>query len=115
MNAWTWAAVVLLAGAAPVCLWAAARGSAVHRLAGLSLLSTVTGAVFLVLPQGYSRPAYQDLALVLAVLSPAGTLVFTRFVAGPPQGPVRPRTGTGADTGPPHGADAGMPESGGAE
>ncbi|MFB6617561.1 monovalent cation/H+ antiporter complex subunit F [Streptomyces sp. NPDC056367] len=32
----------------------------------------------------YDRSAYQDLALVLAVLAPAGTLVFTRFVAGRP-------------------------------
>lgn len=80
MNAWILAALVLLAGAGPACLWGAASGSAVRRLVALSLLSTVVGAVFLVLPQGYGRPAYQDLALVLAVLSPTGTLVFARFV-----------------------------------
>jgi multisubunit Na+/H+ antiporter MnhF subunit len=67
----------------PACLWAAARGSAVRRLVGLSLLSSVVGAVFLILPQGYERSSYQDLALVLAVLSPAGTFVFTRFVNDP--------------------------------
>lgn len=84
MNAWTAAALVLLAGAGPLCLWGAARGSEVRRLASVSLLSTVVGAVFLALPQGYGRSSYQDLALVLAVLAPAGTLVFTRFVAGRP-------------------------------
>ncbi|MEE4546899.1 MrpF/PhaF family protein [Streptomyces sp. V4-01] len=84
MNAWTAAALVLLAGAAPLCLWGAAHGREVRRLAAVSLLSTVVGAVFLVLPQGYGRSSYQDLALVLAVLAPAGTLVFTRFVAGRP-------------------------------
>ncbi|MEU7384571.1 MULTISPECIES: MrpF/PhaF family protein [unclassified Streptomyces] len=82
MNAWTAAALVLLAATVPPYLWVVARGTAVRRLAGVSLLSTTVGAVFLVLPQAYHRPAYQDLALVLAVLAPAGTLVFTRFVAG---------------------------------
>ncbi|MFD4610398.1 MrpF/PhaF family protein [Streptomyces sp. NPDC058451] len=82
MNAWTAAALVLLAAPVPAYLWVVAHGTAVRRLAGASLLSTVVGAVFLLLPQGYGRSAYQDLALVLAVLAPAGTLVFTRFVAG---------------------------------
>ncbi|WP_052498932.1 MrpF/PhaF family protein [Streptomyces vietnamensis] len=82
MNAWAVAALVLLAVPAPACLWVAARGSAVHRLVGASLLSSVTGAVFLLLPQAYDRSSYQDLALVLGVLAPAGALVFTRFVSG---------------------------------
>ncbi|MFH8839003.1 monovalent cation/H+ antiporter complex subunit F [Streptomyces sp. NPDC017868] len=82
MNAWAAAALVLLAVPAPACLWVAARGSAVRRLVGASLFSGVAGAVFLVLPQAYDRSSYQDLALMLGVLAPAGTLVFTRFVAG---------------------------------
>lgn len=82
MNAWGAAALVLLAAAAPVCLWVVARGSAVRRLTGVCLLSSVAGGVFLLLPQAYQRSSYEDLALMLAVLSPAGTLVFTRFVAG---------------------------------
>ncbi|MFF4759356.1 monovalent cation/H+ antiporter complex subunit F [Streptomyces sp. NPDC001292] len=82
MNAWTAAALILLAATVPPYLWMVARGTAVRRLAGAALLSTTVGAVFLLLPQGYGRPAYQDLALMLAVLAPAGTLVFTRFVAG---------------------------------
>ncbi|WP_431683176.1 monovalent cation/H+ antiporter complex subunit F [Kitasatospora sp. KL5] len=82
MNAWTAAALVLLVAAVPACGWVVSRGTTVRRLAGACLLSTVTGAVFLLLPQAYSRSSYQDLALVLAVLAPAGSLVFTRFVAG---------------------------------
>ncbi|MEU1535843.1 monovalent cation/H+ antiporter complex subunit F [Streptomyces fagopyri] len=31
--------------------------------------------------QGYDRPAYADLALVLAVLGPVGTLVYARLLA----------------------------------
>ncbi|MFB9579153.1 monovalent cation/H+ antiporter complex subunit F [Streptomyces yanii] len=67
-----------------------------RRLAGASLLSTVVGAVFLLLPQAYDRSSYQDLALMLAVLAPAGTLVFTRFVAGQRHGtrPDADRTDT---------------------
>ncbi|MEU6005316.1 monovalent cation/H+ antiporter complex subunit F [Streptomyces sp. NPDC047453] len=82
MNAWTAAALVLLAVPMPAYLWVVARGTAVRRLAGAASLPAAVGAVFLLLPQGYGRPAYQDLALMLAVLAPAGTLVFTRFVAG---------------------------------
>ncbi|MEU9303566.1 MrpF/PhaF family protein [Streptomyces sp. NPDC048269] len=85
MNAWSAAALVLLVAAFPACMWASARGSAVHRLAGVCLAGTVTGALFLVLPEAYDRSSYQDLALVLAVLSPAGVLVFTRFVGGRPR------------------------------
>jgi multisubunit Na+/H+ antiporter MnhF subunit len=82
VNAWTAAALVLLAGAAPLCLLGASSGRTARRLAALALLSTVVGAVFLLLPQGYDRSSYQDMALVLGVLSPTGTLVFTRFVTG---------------------------------
>ncbi|MFC0602474.1 monovalent cation/H+ antiporter complex subunit F [Streptomyces palmae] len=82
MNAWAAAALALLAVPVPACLWVVGHGTAVRRLAGASLLSTVVGAVFLLLPQAYGRPSYQDLALILAVLAPAGTLVFTRFLAG---------------------------------
>lgn len=92
MNAWAAAALVLLVGVVPACLWVVARGTAV-RLAGASLLSTVVGAVFLLLPEAYDRSSYQDLALMLAVLAPAGTLVFTRFVAGR-QHDTRPASGS---------------------
>ncbi|MBW8821641.1 MAG: hypothetical protein JF598_26390, partial [Streptomyces sp.] len=33
------------------------------------------------LSQGYDRPSYVDLALVLALLGPVGTLVFARLLA----------------------------------
>lgn len=84
-NAWNTAALVMLAGAGPACLWRASSGRVASRLVALSLLSTVMGAVLLVLPVGYGRSSYQDVALTLAVLAPAGTLVFTRFVSGQAQ------------------------------
>ncbi|WP_185921826.1 MrpF/PhaF family protein [Streptomyces sp. WAC06614] len=87
MNAWAVAALVLLVGPAPVGVWAAARGSAVERLVGVALAGTVAGTVLLLLPMAYGRPSYQDLALVCAVLSPAGVLVLTRFAGtGRPPG-----------------------------
>lgn len=94
MNAsWAAAALVLLAVCFPAALWGAARGTAARRLAGVCLAGTVTGALLLVLPVAFARPSYQDVALVLAVLSPAGVLVFTRFVGGSrdpaPPGPAR--------------------------
>ncbi|WP_055588918.1 MrpF/PhaF family protein [Streptacidiphilus griseoplanus] len=95
MNAWLSAALVLLAAAAPLCLWEALHGSAVQRLAAVSLLGTVAAAVFLLLPQGFARPAYQDAALLTAVLAPAGTLVFARFVAD-----ADPGSGSGSERGP---------------
>ncbi|MFJ9847379.1 monovalent cation/H+ antiporter complex subunit F [Kitasatospora sp. NPDC101155] len=42
----------------------------------------MTSVVLLLLAQGFSRTSYTDLALDLAVLAPAGTLVFTRLLAG---------------------------------
>jgi multisubunit Na+/H+ antiporter MnhF subunit len=82
VNAWTAAPLVLLAADLPAGLWAVCRGSTVQRLIGVSLLSTAAGAVFLLLPRAHDRPSTQDLALILGVLAPAGTLVLTRLVGG---------------------------------
>ncbi|WP_051709110.1 monovalent cation/H+ antiporter complex subunit F [Streptomyces sp. NRRL S-350] len=82
MNAWLLAAALLAAGALSPCLLLALRGEPQYRLAGLNLAATVTSVVLLLLAQGFSRTSYTDLALDLAVLAPAGTLVFTRFLAG---------------------------------
>ncbi|KQV17481.1 MULTISPECIES: monovalent cation/H+ antiporter complex subunit F [unclassified Kitasatospora] len=87
MNAWLLAGVVLSgAGLAP-CMWVSARGAPHLRLVGVNLAGTLVAVAFLVLAQGFGRSSYQDLALVLGVLAPAGTLVFTRFLAGDPHRP----------------------------
>ncbi|MEU9040667.1 MULTISPECIES: monovalent cation/H+ antiporter complex subunit F [unclassified Kitasatospora] len=82
MNAWLLAAAFLAVGGIGPCLLLGLRGEAQRRLAGLNLAATVASAVLLLLAQGFSRSSYTDLALDLAVLAPAGTLVFTRFLAG---------------------------------
>lgn len=82
MNAWLLAACVLLPAGMGPCVWRACRGEPAQRLTGITLGGTVAAAVFLLTARGVHRTSYVDLALVLAVLSPAGTLVFCRCLAG---------------------------------
>jgi multisubunit Na+/H+ antiporter MnhF subunit len=80
VNAWLWAATALLVVPSGPALLVAARGSALSRLVGLELLSATLVLVLLALSQGYARTSYLDVALVLAILSFTGTLVFTRLL-----------------------------------
>ncbi|WP_316529376.1 monovalent cation/H+ antiporter complex subunit F [Kitasatospora brasiliensis] len=82
MNAWLLAAAVLAVGGIAPCLLLGLSGTPHRRLAGLNLAAVGTSVVLLLLAQGFGRPSYTDLALDLAVLSPAGALVFTHFLAG---------------------------------
>ncbi|MDX2644643.1 monovalent cation/H+ antiporter complex subunit F [Streptomyces sp. PA03-1a] len=84
MNAWLIAAGVLMSAGLGPCAWLVLRGAAHARLAGVSLATTLVAVVLLLLAEGFGRTSYGDLALVLAVLGPVGTLVFTRFLAGEP-------------------------------
>jgi multisubunit Na+/H+ antiporter MnhF subunit len=84
VNAWLLAALVLFPCGLGPCVWVACRGPATHRLAGANLATVLTTVLFLLLAQGFGRTSYVDLALVLAVLAPAGTLVFTRLLAADP-------------------------------
>ena len=84
MNAWLVTALVLMPCALGPCVWVACRGPAAQRLAGANLATVLTTVLFLLLAQGFGRTSYVDLALVLAVLAPAGTLVFTRLLAADP-------------------------------
>ena len=59
---WLAAALALLITGLTPCLLATLRGAPTDRLAG------------------YGRPAYLDVALVLALLSFAGVLVYARFL-----------------------------------
>ncbi|WP_438270732.1 monovalent cation/H+ antiporter complex subunit F [Streptomyces platensis] len=58
-----------------------------------NLATTLLSLVILLLAQGYGRPAYTDPALVLAVLGPAGTLLYVRLLADQLAAhPPRPRS-----------------------
>lgn len=98
MNAWLWGAAVLLAFGLGPALWCACRGPAAERLAGMAFAGLLGAVVLLLLAQGFGRSSYVDLALVLAVLSPAGTLVFTRLLPTA-VGARAPRTPPGRDGG----------------
>lgn len=77
---WLVAALALMiAGLAP-CLVATMWGEPIARLTGLILAGPVATLVLLLLAAGYGRPAYLDVALVLALLSFAGSLVYARFL-----------------------------------
>ncbi len=73
------AVVVLLLGAGAPCLYGLCRGNPVSRLAALVTLSTVLAAVVVLLATFYGRTSYLDVALLMVLLSFAGTLVYARF------------------------------------
>ncbi|WP_312018503.1 monovalent cation/H+ antiporter complex subunit F [Streptomyces sp. I05A-00742] len=83
MNGWLVAAALLLAGGLGPCLWGVSCGGTGRRMAAQNTATLLLCLVFLLLAQGYGRPAYTDLALVAAVLGPAGTLVFVRLLDEP--------------------------------
>lgn len=79
MNVWLIAAVALLVGLVP-CMIVCLRGSPMDRLVGLEMAGTVDTLVLLVLAAGYEQAIFFDLAVVLALLTFAGGLVFARFL-----------------------------------
>jgi multicomponent Na+:H+ antiporter subunit F len=79
MNAWLIATTVLLVGLVP-CLVVMLRGSVVEALVGLQMAGVLETVVLLMLAEGFHRPPFFDLALVLALLTLAGGLVFARML-----------------------------------
>lgn len=79
MSPWLLASIVLICGMVP-CLAAAARGDELAGLPALSLAGVVSIAVLITLTEAFHRQPFIDLAEVLAVLAPAGSLAFIRFM-----------------------------------
>ncbi|MEU1825007.1 MULTISPECIES: MrpF/PhaF family protein [Streptomyces] len=86
MNGWLAAAALLLIAGVGPSLWGAARGAPGRRVVAQNYATLLLCLVFLLLAQGYGRPAYVDLALVVSVLGPAGTLVFARLLLAGEEG-----------------------------
>ncbi|POX36047.1 hypothetical protein C3486_35660 [Streptomyces sp. Ru73] len=85
MNPWLAAATALMAlGLAPV-LWCVATGPLRRRVAAQNTGTLLVCLVLLLLARGYDRPPYTDVALVVALLGPVGTLVYARLL-GPETG-----------------------------
>jgi multicomponent Na+:H+ antiporter subunit F len=79
MNEWEIACVALLVGVLPcgaVCL----RASLAEGIAALQLVGMIAALALLVLAEGSGRQPFATLAVVLVVLSFAGTMVFLRFL-----------------------------------
>ncbi|AZP21952.1 hypothetical protein EJC51_41205 [Streptomyces aquilus] len=82
MNGWILAATVALGAGLGTTLWGVATGPLRRRVVAQNMSTALACPALLLLSQGYTRPSYVDLALVLALLGPVGTLVFARLLAG---------------------------------
>ncbi|MEV3911890.1 monovalent cation/H+ antiporter complex subunit F [Streptomyces canus] len=81
MNGWILTAAVTLGGGVGATVWGVATGPLRRRVVAQNLCTAFACPALLLLSQGYDRPSYVDLALVLALLGPVGTLVFARLLA----------------------------------
>lgn len=84
MNGWLLAALVLLVAGMGPAAYLGMRDGPLDRLVGLQLAGTVGVVTLLLLAHGYGQSSYLIVPLVLAALSFAGTLVFTRLVRRQP-------------------------------
>ncbi|MFF7970092.1 monovalent cation/H+ antiporter complex subunit F [Streptomyces sp. NPDC007905] len=81
MNGWILAATVVLGAGGAAALWGVATGPLPRRAVAQNLATSVVCPALLLLSEGYGRPSYVDLALLMALLGPVGTLVFARLLA----------------------------------
>jgi multicomponent Na+:H+ antiporter subunit F len=79
MNEWLWAAAALTVGLAAL-LVVALRGRRIDGVIALEAAGTDVALIMLLLAEGTQRQPFVDLALVAAVMSFAGTIVFLRFM-----------------------------------
>lgn len=79
MNEWLLAAVVLLGALVPCGVVCVVR-SAIEGLVALELAGVIDTTILVLLSEGFHRQPFVDLAVVAAVLSFAGSLVFARIL-----------------------------------
>lgn len=79
MNVWLIGATVLACGLLP-CLYVCLRAPILDAIVALETASAVAALVLLLLAEGFRRPSYFALPIVLAALAFAGALVFVRFL-----------------------------------
>jgi len=79
MNEWLLAAVVLLGALVPCGVVCVVR-SAIEGLVALELAGVIDTSILVLLSEGFHRQPFVDLAVVAAVLSFAGSLVFARIL-----------------------------------
>jgi len=79
MNEWLLAAVILLGALVPCGVVCVVR-SAIEGLVALELAGVIDTTILVLLSEGFHRQPFVDLAVVAAVLSFAGSLVFARIL-----------------------------------
>jgi multisubunit Na+/H+ antiporter MnhF subunit len=79
MNEWEIAAVVLGAAIVP-CLAVCMLGRAASALAALELAGTLLTTALMALCEGFHRQPFMDLALLFALMSMIGAMVFARLM-----------------------------------
>ncbi len=80
MTVWSVSALALMIGALGPAAYLGLRGGALDRLVGLQLGGALVVGLFLVLAHGFAQSSYVMVALILAVLSFPGILVFLRLL-----------------------------------
>ena len=83
MNAFVWAATGLLLGYVPL-LWVVARRRPIDGLVALECGGIVLVLVLLCLAEGFHRSFAYSVAIVAAVMTWIGGLVFARFLGRRP-------------------------------
>lgn len=79
MNPWLWAAVVLMVAClAP--LWVCLRAPVMDALVALQVCGVLQTVVLLLLAEGFHRTVLVDPALVLALLTFLGSLLYVRML-----------------------------------
>lgn len=79
MNPWFLAALALLPGFL-ICGVIIRRATMITTIMALNLAGVLATLELVLLAEGIRNPAFYELALVLAVLAPIGSLVFLRFL-----------------------------------
>ena len=80
MNPWLLSAAVLLPALLPCGVVVVRAARPFERLVALQLAGNVAALVLLLLAQGMGRPSFGDVALLLALLSLPGSLLFVHFL-----------------------------------
>jgi len=81
MNPWLLGTIVLVAAGLGPALWIGSRGEPTDRLVGLELGGVAVVLAMVSFSQAVDQPSYLIVPLVLALVSVAGILVYTRLLA----------------------------------
>ncbi|MBV8780440.1 MAG: hypothetical protein JO353_03500 [Phycisphaerae bacterium] len=79
MNLWLWAALAMMLALIPAGI-ACFRATVDDRLVALELAGAIATLEMVLIAEGFGRPSFYDLPLVLAFLAFGSGMVFVRFL-----------------------------------